>query len=90
MYLLASFFNVQNNEMVFEQFIQYDPIESWIKQPLEGLFSHIKVWLVGLIKLNYLMVPIPLMSTSWKGLLGRLDRIRHLMAPPHFVNTMEW
>lgn len=49
MYLLASFFNVQNNEMVFEQFIQYDPIESWIKQPLEGLFSHIKVLLVGLI-----------------------------------------
>lgn len=90
MYLLASFFNVQNNEMVFEQFIQYDPIRSWIKQPLEGPFSHIKVWLVGLIKLNYLMVPIPLMLTSWKGLLGRLDRIRHLMAPPHFVNTMEW
>lgn len=49
MYLLASIFNVQKTEMVFEQFIQYDPIESWIKQPLEGLFSHIKVWLVGLI-----------------------------------------
>lgn len=55
MYLLASFFNVQKTEMVFEQFIQYDPIWSWIKQPLEGPFSHIKVWLVGLIKLNYLM-----------------------------------
>lgn len=53
MYLLASFFNVQKTEMVFEQFIQYDPIWSWIKQPLEGPFSHIKVWLVGLIKLNY-------------------------------------